>query len=144
MNFPQDFKGCSSSDHLIPLIIILQFLHLYNRYINIYRFVISFNLLKENFCFWQQGWGAEWNNSVLFTSIDILHITEVYLEPVFIELKSIWETSVLFGSLHQGEVGGSEGTKYSVVVSCVPGAAFYSTAVVTLKTGLRGKLRVIT
>lgn len=89
MNFPQDFKGCSSSDHLIPLIIILQFLHLYNRYINIYRFVISFNLLKENFCFWQQGLGAEWNNSVLFTSIDILHITEVYLEPVFIELKSI-------------------------------------------------------
>lgn len=36
---------CSSSDHLIPLIISPRFLLLYNRYINIYRSAISFNLL---------------------------------------------------------------------------------------------------
>lgn len=40
--------GCSSSDHLIPLIIDSQFLHLYNRYFNIYRYANYFNILEEN------------------------------------------------------------------------------------------------
>lgn len=82
------FYGCSSSDHLIPLIIVHQFLRLYNRFINIYRRAISFNFLEDNFCFLLGG-GKGWNNSVLFTSTDILHIKDVCLAPVLIEIKSI-------------------------------------------------------
>lgn len=49
MNFSQDFMGCTFFDHLIPFIVVPQFLLLYSRYINIYRPAISFNILEENF-----------------------------------------------------------------------------------------------